>query len=95
MPVQYNVLVRKAIQYIVLYCLTPVPVGDYIGLNLCPFPPAWDNGNGTKDVRNASQMNLNKQELVGGIHPVNSPECRRSGNWLEQPITAFEGVHVA
>src|SRR5258708_22943912 len=42
MCVQPNALDRKAIQYIVLYCLTPARFRRYSSLNLCPPCPAWD-----------------------------------------------------
>jgi hypothetical protein len=42
MCVQPEALARRAIQYIVLYCLTPPLFDRYSGLNLCPPYPARD-----------------------------------------------------
>ena len=42
MCVQPEALARRAIQYIVLYCLTPPLFHRYSGLNLCPPYPARD-----------------------------------------------------
>ena len=40
MSVQSNGVGRRAIPYIVLYCLTPAPFRRYISFNLCPPCPA-------------------------------------------------------
>ena len=42
MCVQPNAVTGKAIQYMVLYCLTPAPFHRYSCLNLCPPSPARD-----------------------------------------------------
>jgi hypothetical protein len=42
MRVQFQAFARKAIQYMVLYCLTPPLFHRYSCLNLCPLSPAWD-----------------------------------------------------
>jgi hypothetical protein len=42
MCVQPRALVRKVIQYMVLYCLTPPLFHRYSGLNLWSALPAWD-----------------------------------------------------
>src|SRR5580692_5016721 len=41
MCVQPSAVGRKAIQYIVLYCLTPPRFRRYSSFNLCPASPAW------------------------------------------------------
>jgi hypothetical protein len=41
MCVQPNAVARKAIPYMVLYCLTPARFHRYSSLTLCPPYPAW------------------------------------------------------
>ena len=87
MCVQPNALALKAIQYMVLYCLTPPPFHRYSCLNLCPPSPAWDG------------MEPNVSFAEGkGIRLVNRAVRTVTGNW---PLTTgprpllFQGVYVA
>ena len=63
MCVQPNALGRKAIQYIVLYCLTPARFRRYSSLNLCPPYPAWD-GIGMSMHRFGRRRNLPGKQLL-------------------------------
>jgi hypothetical protein len=68
MCVQPNALNGKAIQYIVLYCLTPPLFHRYSYLNLCPSSPAQV---GT-DCEIEPMRHLSEGR---GIHLVNSSGC--------------------
>jgi hypothetical protein len=87
MHVQPNALAFKAIQHMVLYCLTPPPFDRYSCLNLCPPSPA----------RDGIEPNAGFAEDKG-ICLVNSSRRSVAGNW---PLTTghwplfFQGVHVA
>src|SRR5208282_5506182 len=85
MCVQPRALVGRAIQYIVLYCLTPPPIHRYSWLNLCPPFPAWDG-------RELSAHLF----WSGGIRLVNSSQCSIAGNRpLKNGHCFFQGVQVA
>src|ERR1035437_8520351 len=49
MCVQPNAVARKAIPYMVLYCLTPPQFHRYSSLTLCPPCPAWGEKNDGMD----------------------------------------------
>ena len=89
MCVQPNAVNRKAIQYIVLYCLTPPPLHRYSYLNLCPPYPAQV---GT-DCEIEPIWHLSEDK---GIRLVNSLPSSKTGTW---PRTLghclFQGVNVA
>lgn len=91
MCVQPNALARKAIQYIVLYCLTPPPFHRYSWLILCPPFPAWDGMHRKLGPKADCAEDT-------GIRLVNRPERVEIENW---PLTTghwplhFQGVHVA
>src|SRR5580658_11299183 len=91
MHVQPNALALKAIQYIVLYCLTPPQFHRYSSCNLCPPLPAQDG-----NIRGFEP----DEHLAGseGISLVNSPADSLTGNW---PLTTshwpllLQGLPVA
>jgi hypothetical protein len=84
MPVQPNALALKAIQYIVLYCLTPPQFHRYSSCNLCPPSPAQDG------IEPSACF-----DEEAGIRLVNRP----SGSETYWPLTTgscfSQGVHVA
>ena len=89
MCVQPNALARKAIQHMVLYCLTPPLFDRYSCLNLClPYPAGDGIGYGIEPMRHLSEG--------GGICLVNSlagpktEQCPRTNGHCPS-----QGVHVA
>jgi len=85
MCVQPSALAHKAIQYMVLYCLTPRPIPRYSDLTLCPPSPAWD---GIEPIVRFAE--------VRGTRVVNTAREFKSGHW--QATTGhcfFQGVYVA
>ena len=85
MCVQPNAVAAKAIQYMVLYCLTPAPFHRYSWLNLCPPSPAQD---GIVPIRH-----LFEDE---GIRLVNVAAGSKTGNWpLITNHYPAQGVTVA
>jgi hypothetical protein len=84
MCVQPSALALKAIQYMVLYCLTPGLFHRYSCLNLCPPFPAQDG--------NSLGIKLNAYFAEGkGIRLVNSSVSTGTDNWPR----LCEGVYVA
>ena len=74
MRVQPSALGCKAIQYIVLYCLTPARFHRYSSSNLCPPYPVEDGIK--KSMRRFGG---------GGIRLVNSG-VRMAGDWFFQGV---------
>ena len=103
MCVQPNALGRKAIQYIVLYCLTPARFRRYSSLNLCP--PSPSPGEDLVQLRSAVHRFgkggirlVNMRERMEKRYPPASPSFSAlnigslaTGHW---PLD-FEGVNVA
>jgi hypothetical protein len=88
MCVQPNALDRKAIQYIVLYCLTPPLFHRYSWLNLCPpYPAQVGTGYGAKPMRHLSAGE--------GIRLVNSLAASPTTWPLTTEYCFSQGVHVA
>ena len=89
MCVQPNALVGKAIQHIVLYCLTPPPFHRYSCLNLCPaYPAQVGTCYGIEPMRHLSKG--------GGIRLVNRPASSPTGSQTVTTGYCFsQGVTVA
>jgi len=88
MRVQPSALGRKAIQYIVLYCLTPPRFHRYSSFNLCPPYPAWGenlDGKGRAMHRFRRRGNPSGKHLCPAVEPSLPKASRNSqlttGNW--------------
>jgi len=87
MCVQPNAVTGKAIQYMVLYCLTP-PISPLQLLKICARPPS--------PGRSCADLHLFEGGVSSGNIPVKIAASSRTGN---RPLLTShypsQGVHVA
>ena len=80
MPVQPNAVRDKAIQYIVLYCLTPARFGRYSSLNLCvPCPARGEKWEAVLCPQVEESVWLTDRAGMISRHQTKFPRSRKAG----------------
>jgi hypothetical protein len=94
MCVQPEALARRAIQYMVLYCLTPPLFHRYSCLNLCPPYPAWDGtGHGIELRERFAEgvgIRLVNSSRAGFASPTFRKGCEKWGTQVVLAIVFFK-----